>query len=110
MPEEHMENQQIDELLCNIQIISDKATELVNLLLDKKKLDFEQVKNIYGNLEIICGKATTTQVFIEMNISDGNCPECGEDKILLNWDTGMLECQNSSCGYHRSIKPCYKLS
>ncbi len=104
-----MGNEQINELLCNIQIIKDKATETINFLLDKQKLDFEQVKDVYGKLEIVCGKTISSQVFIEMSVTD-TCSECGEKKISINWDTGMLECQNSKCGHQWLIKPHRKLT
>lgn len=104
-----MRNEQIDELLCNIQTISDKTTEAINFLLDKENLDFNQIKEVYGKLEIICGKAVASSVFIEMNLAN-RCTECGGEKLLIDWDKGIFECQNLNCRCQQPIKPLYKLS
>ena len=100
---EDMNAQEIDELLCNVQIINDKTTELINFLLDKERLDFEQIKNVYRKLEIVCGKAVSSQVFIEIVLIRA-CPQCGQRNIAINWDDGMLECQNSECRYQWSAE------
>ena len=98
-----MENEQIDDLLYNVRLINDKTTEVINFLLDKERLDFEQIKNVYGKLEIVCGKTVFSQVFIEMALIH-NCPQCGERNIAINWDNAVLECQNSECRYQWSAE------
>lgn len=91
-----MRSEHIDELTCNAQIIKDQATEVINFLLDRESLDFEEIKHIYGKLEIITGKAITTNVFIEISIA-GSCFECGGEDIFVDWDKGLVECQNMTC-------------
>lgn len=93
-----MRNEQISKLLENIQIVRDKATEAIDILQYEESLNFEQLKDIYGRLELVCGKTIASQVFIEIDLTGGcNCPVCGEEKILINWDEGTVECQNPKC-------------
>ena len=98
-----MQSKHIEELICNVQIVKDKATEVINFLLDKESLDFEEIKQIYGKLEIITGKAITSNVFIEISIAE-SCVECGGEDIYIDWDRGTVHCQNLVCQCQQLIK------
>ena len=98
-----MNSEEIDQLICNVQAINSKANEINQFLIGRKELNFEQIRNIYGNLEIICGKATTAQVFIEFSVTGYICPKCGTEKISINWDNGNLSCQNVRCEHQWSV-------
>ena len=104
-----MKSEHINELICNAQIIKDKSTEVVNFLLDRENLKFEEIKHIYGELEVITGKAITSNVFIEISIAE-TCLECGGEDIFVDWDRGLVECQNLLCQHKQSLKPVHKLS
>lgn len=104
-----MNNEHIDELIFNAQKISSKATYIIDFLLDKETLGFEEIRHIYGKLEIIAGAAITSHVFIETSIAD-YCIKCGGNKFLIDWDEGIVECQNLACQCKRSLKPLRKLS
>ncbi len=101
-----MRSEHIDELLYNIQIVKEKATEAIDFLRDKENLDFEEIKEVYGKLEIITGRTVTSNVFIEMNIAS-HCIECGGENVVIDWDEGMVECQNVNCKFKWSIKTSF---
>ena len=102
-----MRSEHIDELICNAQIIRDKSTEVINFLLDRETLNFEEIRDIYGKLEIITGKSIASNVFIEISIAE-TCFECGGEDVYIDWDKGLVECQTCQC--KRFLKPVYKLS
>ena len=98
-----MKEQEINQVLVNLQSISQHTDQSLNYLISEANLKFDQLKILHKKLEIIVALAAQNDIYLKNSLAK-HCPECACEDILFDWETGIVKCQAQDCRHHWSVR------